>query len=98
MCNDRTGNLDVIMGYSVAGMYIVAMVHGRWIRVVWATTCHCEFPPRLVAGLAVTQGTGSVCLGRSKRAVLLYVMKRSSYVFVRQMLNDTYMFGIDVRK
>ena len=29
MCNDRTGNLDVIMGYSVVGMLIVVMVHGR---------------------------------------------------------------------
>ena len=48
------------MGYSVAGMYIVVMVHGRWIRVVWATSCRCEFPPRLVAGLAVTQETESV--------------------------------------
>ena len=36
-CNDQTRNLDVIMGYSVAGMYIVVMVHSRWIRVVWAT-------------------------------------------------------------
>ena len=66
--------------------------------VVWATACHCEFPPRLMAGLAVTQGKESVCLGRSKRAVLLYVMKRSSYVFVRKMLNDTYMFEIYIRK
>ena len=70
------------MGYSVAGVYIVVMVRGRWIRVVWATTCRCKFPPRLVAGLAVTQGKESVCLGRSKRAVLLYEVKRTSYVFV----------------
>ena len=73
------------------------MVHRRWIRVVWPTMCRCEFPPRLVTGLAVTQGTELVCLGHSKRAVLLYVMKRS-YVFVRQILKDTYMFGMDVRK
>ena len=31
LCSDRMGNPDVIMGYSVAGMYIVVMVHGRWI-------------------------------------------------------------------
>ena len=86
MCNDRTVSLDVLMGYSVVGMYIVAMVHGRWIRVVWATTCRCEFPPRLVAGLAVTQGTESVCLGRLKRAVVHYIINRSSCVFIRQML------------
>ena len=50
-----------------------------------STMCHCEFPPRLVAGLAVTQGTESVCLGRLKRAVVHYMIKRSSCVFNRQM-------------
>ena len=64
------------------------MVHDRWIQVVWATSCRCEFPPRLVAGLAVTRETESVCIGRLKRAVLLYMIKRSSCVFVRQMLSD----------
>ena len=53
------------------------MVRGRRIRVVWATTCRCQFPPRLVADLAVTQGKGSVCLGRSKRAVLVLCVRRS---------------------
>ena len=85
MCNDRTSNLDVIMGYSVAGMQIVAMVHGRWIRVVWATPCRSR-RARLVAGLAVTQETESVCLGGLKRAVVHYMIKRSSCVFIRQML------------
>ena len=50
MCSDQTGNQDVIMGYSVAGMYIVVMVHGRWIRVVWATSWRCEFPVADLAG------------------------------------------------
>ena len=69
ICSDRTVSVDVLMGYSVAGVYIVVMVCSRWMRVVWATACHCKFPPRLVAGQAVTQGKESVCLGRSKRAV-----------------------------
>ena len=33
-------------------------------------------PPRLVAGLAVTQETESVCLGRLKREVLHYMIKK----------------------
>ena len=41
--------------------------------------------------VAVTKETESVCLGRLK-------IKRNSCVFVRQMLYDTYMIGIDVRK
>ena len=57
------------------------MVHGKWIQVVWAISCRCEFPPRLVVGLAVTQETESVCLGRLKRAVIHYMIKRSLCVF-----------------
>ena len=74
------------MGYSVAGMYIVAMVHGRWIRVVWSTSWRYEFTPRLVAGLAVTPNNASVCLGRLNRAVVHYMINRSSCVFIWQML------------
>ena len=36
------------------------MVHSRWIRVVSATSWRCDSPPRLVAGLAVTQRNASV--------------------------------------
>ena len=79
LCNDRTVRVDVLMGYSVAGMQIVAMVRGRRIRVVWATTCRCQFPLRLVEGLAVTQGKESVSLGRSERVVLTYVLKKLFY-------------------
>ena len=73
------------------------MVHGRWIRVVWATSWRCEFPPRLVAGLAVTQETESVCLGRLKRAVVPYMINMSFSVFIRQILESIYMFVIVVR-
>ena len=46
------------------------MVRGRRIRVVWATTCRFQC-------LAVTQGKESVCLERSKRAVLGLCVRRS---------------------
>ena len=64
----------------------MAMVHGRWIRVVWETSWRCEFRPRLVAGLAMTQETESVCLWRLKRAVVKYMIIGSFSVFIRQIL------------
>ena len=73
------------MGYNVAGVYIVVMVRSRWNRAVWATAFHCKFPPQLVVGQAVTQGKESVCLRRSKRAVLKYVSRKSVNVIVRKL-------------
>ena len=34
ICNDRTSNIDVIMVHSVGDVYLVVVVHSRWIRVV----------------------------------------------------------------
>ena len=42
-CNDWTVRIDVLVGYSVTGVQIVVMVRSRWMRVVWATACHCKF-------------------------------------------------------
>ena len=42
LCNDRTVSVDVLMGYSVTGVYIVVMVRSRWMQVVWATACRCN--------------------------------------------------------
>ena len=42
LCNDRTVSVYVLLGYSVAGVYIVVMVRSRWMRVVWATACRCK--------------------------------------------------------
>ena len=44
-CNNRTVSLDVLMGYSVTGMYVVAMVHGGGFGLsgqphVVASSCH----------------------------------------------------------
>ena len=74
------------------------MVHGRWIRVVWATSCRSEFPPRLVTGLAVTQETESVCIGRLKRAVIHYICIDLSRAFDTLshdiLLKKLYKYGI----
>ena len=36
----------VLVGYSVAGIQIVVVVHSGWMWVVWATVCRCRFTPR----------------------------------------------------
>ena len=45
-CNDRPIYMIVLVGYSVAGLRIGAMVRSGRMLVVWATACRCKFAPR----------------------------------------------------
>ena len=52
ICSDRTGNLDVIMGYSVAGMYI----HGTDSKRVLGVPKHSGGAARNSVGAKYSNG------------------------------------------
>ena len=56
------------------------------------------FRGRRVGNIRRRDRLGPVFLGRSKRAVLKYVIKRSAFVVVRKLINVTYMFDAYIRK
>ena len=62
--------------------------------VVWATACCCKFAPRWWRAKQWHVGRQSVCLGRSKRAVLNYIGERRANVTNRSLWNVWYLLDV----
>ena len=89
----------MLMGYSVTGIYIDCSYGPRWADSgCLGNHVSLPVPATTSGGPGGDTGKESVCLGRSKRAVLVLCVRRICVMIVRLLLNVVYMFDMDIRK